>query len=114
MIDGVRLVELIRHIDDQVLAVRNHPRHRRVPPKFGENNVVCSAARGTIRGFHEHHVRWDYFCVVRGAAKSVSADAAEEVVEVAADKGEPWVTAALETYVLSERKPSLLVVPAGI
>lgn len=114
MIKGVRLIELVRHIDDRGYLYEVIHSTDDFLPKFGQNYVVCSPIRGAIRAFHRHDVLWDYFCVVRGTAKFVLADAADELAKAAAEKGEPCVPHVLDTFVLSERKPSLLVVPAGI
>ncbi len=113
MIEGVRLVELDRHIDDRGYLYEIIHSTDDFLHKFGQTYIVCSPARGTIRGFHKHSVLWDYFCVARGTAKFILADAPEDQVK-AATAASPCAPRALDTFVLSERKPSLLVVPAGV
>lgn len=114
MIDGVKLTELTRNVDDRGYLYEVIHATDDFLPKFGQVYVVSSPARGAIRAFHKHAVLWDYFCVVRGTAKFVLAKAPEEHAQSAANNGGECTPEALETYILTERKPSLLVVPPGI
>lgn len=111
MIEGVRLVELTRHEDDRGYLYEIIHSSDDFLAKFGQTYVVCSPTRGTIRAFHKHAVLWDYFCVVRGSAKFVLARVSQEEAQQASAAGRECTPDALETYVLSERKPALLVVP---
>lgn len=113
-IDGVQLVELARHEDDRGFLYEMIHATDSFVHKFGQVYVVCSPNRATVRAFHKHVVLWDYFCVVRGAGKFVLALAGDEELRRASDRGEECVPAALESYVLTERKPALLVVPPGV
>jgi dTDP-4-dehydrorhamnose 3,5-epimerase len=113
-IDGVQLVELVRHEDDRGFLYEMIHATDSFVHKFGQVYVVCSPVRGAVRAFHKHAVLWDYFCVVRGAGKFVLAQADDEEVRRSRDGGEECAPTALETYVLTERKPALLVVPPGI
>lgn len=112
--DDVQLIELVRHVDDRGYLYEIIHASDEFLHKFGQVYLVCSPVRGTIRAFHKHSVLWDYFCVPRGTAKIVLAQASEEDIQRAVDRGESCKADSMETYVLSERKPSLLVVPAGI
>jgi dTDP-4-dehydrorhamnose 3,5-epimerase len=114
MIDGAKLIELTRHVDDRGYLYEVIHATDDFLPKFGQVYVVSSPVRGTIRAFHKHEVLWDYFCVVRGTAKIILAKASEEDVQLASNNGGKHTPEALETYILSERKPALLVVPPGV
>lgn len=111
MIEGVQLVELVRHEDDRGYLYEIIHSTDEFLHKFGQTYVVCSPVRGTIRAFHKHAILWDYFCVVRGSAKFVVARSPQEETQRASAEGREYVPEALQTYVLTERKPSLLVVP---
>ena len=56
---------------------------------------------------------WMYIGVVRGSGKFVVARAEDDEVRAADSAGEQACPENLETFVLSERKPQLLVVPPG-
>lgn len=113
-IEGVRLVELTRHEDDRGYLFEIIHATDEFLPRFGQVYVVCSPVRGTIRAFHKHQRLWDYFCVVRGAAKFVLARMDDDALRARMAAGLPCTPEALQTLVLTERKPCLLVVPAGI
>ncbi len=104
---------LERHIDDRGYLYEVIHATDGFLPKFGQTYIVCSPVRGTIRAFHKHAVLWDYFCVAKGTAKFVLAREADAVVKEASDAQRVIKPEALETYVLSERKPSMLIVPPG-
>ena len=111
MIDGARVIELVRHEDDRGFLYEIIHSTDEFLPKFGQVYVVCSPVRGSVRAFHKHAVLWDYFCIVKGAAKFVLAKGSERGMRSALRQGKDFKPQALETYVLSERKPRLLVVP---
>ena len=113
LIEGVRVVPLERHIDDRGYLYEIIHTTDDFLPKFGQTYVVGSPVRGTIRAFHKHAVLWDYFCVARGTGKFVLARAPDGVVLAAAAAGKVLEPEALEVHVLSDRKPSLLIVPPG-
>ena len=113
-IAGVQLVELVRHEDDRGFLYEVIHATDSFVHKFGQVYVVCSPVRGAVRAFHKHAVLWDYFCVVRGAGKFVLALAGDEEIRRSRNEGEECAPTALGTYVLTERKPALLVVPPGI
>ena len=113
MIEGVRLVPLDRHIDDRGYLYEVIHATDDFLPRFGQTYVVCSPARGTIRGFHRHERLWDYLCVVHGTGKFVVARHADSDVQAADAAGLPVQPDQIETFVLSERQPSVLIVPPG-
>ncbi|MPZ48319.1 MAG: hypothetical protein GEU75_03235 [Dehalococcoidia bacterium] len=113
MIEGVRLIRLERHIDDRGYLYEIIHATDDFLPKFGQTYVVASPVRGTIRGFHRHHHLWDYFCVVRGAGKFVIARSHDRDTAAASEAGGVVIPDAIETFVLTERQPSLLVIPPG-
>ena len=61
-------------------------------------------ARGTIRGFHKHSKETKAFFVASGAAKFVAVD----------DREDSPTYKQINTFVLSQLNPSVLVVPTGI
>jgi dTDP-4-dehydrorhamnose 3,5-epimerase len=113
MIEGVQVISLERHIDDRGYLYEVIHATDDYLPKFGQTYVVASPARGTIRGFHRHDQLWDYFCVVRGTGKFVVVKANDAETAQASAAGGCIKPEAIETFILSERKPSLLVVPPG-
>ena len=56
MIKGVRLIELVRHIDDRGYLYKVIHSTDDFLHKFGQNYVVCSPIRGAIRAFYRHDV----------------------------------------------------------
>jgi len=61
--------------------------------------VVGNFARGTIRGFHLHHRETKMFYIIKGAAKFVAIDI-ENPERIC-------------TFIISERKPKIVVIPPG-
>ena len=114
VIDGVQVVELVRHEDDRGFLYEVIHATDSFVHKFGQVYVVGSPTRGTVRAFHKHAALWDYFCILRGAGKFVLAVADEEEVRRSRDGGTECVPTALQTFVLTERKPAVLVVPPEI
>ncbi len=113
MIEGVRVVPLERHIDDRGYLYEVIHATDDFLPKFGQTYVVGSPTRNTVRGFHRHDLLWDYFCVVKGAGKFLVASAPDAETLAASNSGKAVKPAELESFVLSELKPSLLIVPPG-
>jgi len=64
-------------------------------PEIKRVYVVGNFAKGVIRGFHGHDKEWKAYFVARGSSKTV----------VVHEDGE------ISSYVLTSRKPSVLVVP---
>ena len=113
MIEGVKVVPLERHIDDRGYLYEIIHQTDDFLPQFGQSYIVCSPARATIRGFHLHNQLWDYFCVARGTGKFVVAKAEPGGVTAASEAGKTIDPEQIETFVLSDRKPSILIVPPG-
>ena len=113
MIEGVRVVPLERHIDDRGYLYEIIHQSDDFLPRFGQSYIVCSPARNTVRGFHMHNQLWDYFCVARGTGKFVVARAAPSEVSAASEAGKTIAPEQIESFVLSDRKPSLLIIPPG-
>lgn len=61
-------------------------------------------SKGTIRGFHKHSREKKAFFVTSGAAKFVAVD----------DRKESPTYKQINTFVLSQLNPSVLIVPTGI
>ena len=104
MIEGVKLVNLVAHVDDRgylIEILRASDEHF---TKFGQAYIVGDMARGTIRAFHKHDVLWDWFFISHGSAKFALRD----------DRPDSPTYEQMETYVITQRNPSLLVVPPGV
>ncbi len=104
MIDGVKLVDLIARADDRgylIEILRATDQHF---TKFGQVYLVGNMSRGTIRAFHKHEVLWDWFFISHGSAKFALRD----------DRASSPTYAQMDTYVITQRNPSLLVVPPGV
>jgi dTDP-4-dehydrorhamnose 3,5-epimerase-like enzyme len=110
-LDGVQRIDLTTHGDDRGYLFEIIHATDAFLPRFGQVYVVCSPARGVIRAFHKHYRLWNYFCVVRGAAKFVLAKADDAMVTDCAENERACPAESLATFVLTERRPSLLVVP---
>lgn len=72
--------------------------------KFGQVYVAGSTTRGTIRAFHKHNKLWDYFFIGCGSAKFAFYD----------DRKTSPTYKKMDTVILTQRNPSLIVVPPGI
>ena len=104
MIEGVKLVNLIARVDDRgylIEILRASDEHF---TKFGQIYLVGNMTRGTIRAFHKHEVLWDWFFISHGSAKFALRD----------DRPASPTYGQMDTYVITERNPSLLVVPPGV
>ncbi len=104
MISDVKIVELVPRIDDRgylIEILRANDEHF---TKFGQVYLVGDMIRGTIRAFHKHEALWDWFFISHGSAKFALVDKRED----SGTSGE------INTIVLSDRKPQLLVVPPGV
>jgi dTDP-4-dehydrorhamnose 3,5-epimerase len=104
MIKDVKLVDLEPRIDDRgylVEILRASDEHF---TKFGQVYLVGDMTRNTIRAFHVHKVLWDWFFISHGSAKFALVD----------DRKDSPTYKEINTLVISERKPQLLVVPPGV
>jgi dTDP-4-dehydrorhamnose 3,5-epimerase len=107
MIKDVKLMPVKVNIDDRgyLIVFASHKR-KNIPniPKMGEVYAVGDFKHGTIRGFHKHLKTWYYFFLTRGAVKFVLVDDRKN----SSTKGE------INTFILNEKNPVLLVVPPGV
>lgn len=104
MIKDVKLVDLVPRIDDRgylVEILRANDEHF---TKFGQVYLVGDMVRGTIRAFHVHEVLWDWFFISHGTAKFALVD----------DRKDSPTHKEINTFIISDRKPQLLVVPPGV
>ena len=104
MIEGVKLVDLVARVDDRgylIEILRATDEHF---TKFGQVYIVGDMARGTIRAFHKHEVLWDWFFISHGSAKFALRD----------DRPDSPTYEQTDTCVITQRNPSLLVVPPGV
>ncbi|MDH5795880.1 MAG: dTDP-4-dehydrorhamnose 3,5-epimerase family protein [Candidatus Bathyarchaeota archaeon] len=104
------LVPLRAYVDDRgyLIEVIRKARPKTDPwsvcEKFGQVYLVGNFGKGTIRAFHKHEKLWDFFFISHGSAKFVLVD----------DRETSPTYRATGTFVISERNPSLLVVPPGV
>ena len=119
MIAGVKLVDLVVHFDDRgdlfevvhdfELPIEQIPisggSGSIMRAKFAQAYIVHNRMPYVVRAFHKHERLWDYFCIVHGSAVFCLVDDREEPKE---PKVKP------ECFVLTSRKPQLLVVPPGV
>ncbi len=104
MIKDVKVVDLVPRIDDRgylIEILRASDEHF---TKFGQVYLVGDMTRNTIRAFHVHKVLWDWFFISHGSAKFALVD----------DRKDSPTYKEINTLVISERKPQLLVVPPGV
>ena len=114
MIEGVRLVDLVVHSDDRgdlFEVIHDYELHKDVyegyveAPRFGLVYCVHNRMPYVVRAFYKHERLWDYFCIVHGSAVFCLVNDREEPKEL---RVKP------ERFVLTSRKPQLLVVPPGV
>lgn len=72
--------------------------------QIGQVYIVGDPARFTIRAFHKHEKIHDWFCIVNGSSKFAFVD----------DRQESPTYKLTDVFVISSRKPSLIVVPPGV
>ena len=104
MIKDVKVIELSANIDDRgslIEILRSSDPHF---TKFGQVYLVGDMTRNTIRAFHVHKVLWDWFFISHGSAKFALVDGRKE----------SQTFQEINTYILSERKPQILIVPPGV
>src|SRR3989338_9108758 len=101
-IDGLEVKDLTVNTDDRGYLYEIVHSHEL--PKFGQVYVVGDPARGALRAFHKHDVLWDLFCIVKGSAKFVFVD----------DRADSKTKGNMQTVVIGERSPKLIVVPPGV
>jgi dTDP-4-dehydrorhamnose 3,5-epimerase len=104
VIKEVKLVDLVANVDDRgylIEILRSTDEHF---TKFGQVYIVGDQVRNIIRAFHVHRVLWDWFFVCHGSAKFALVDGRND----SATNNE------INTFVLTDRKPQLLVIPPGV
>jgi dTDP-4-dehydrorhamnose 3,5-epimerase len=100
----LKLVPLVAYVDDRgylIEILRSTDPHF---TKFGQVYLVGDMVRGTIRAWHKHEVLWDFFFISHGSAKFALRD----------DHKDSPTYEEINTFVIGERNPSLLVVPPGV
>lgn len=65
---------------------------------------INNSQKGVVRGFHYHKNETKYFVVLRGMAKFVAINPGSE---------EQLVCDSIDTFVLTERKPQMVMIPPG-
>jgi len=104
MIKDVKIVDLVANVDDRgylIEILRSSDEHF---TKFGQVYIVGDNVRNIIRAFHVHEVLWDWFFISHGSAKFALVDGR---------KNSPTFEE-INTFILTDRKPQLLVVPPGV
>jgi len=103
VVDMVEAIPLEIYVDDRgflfevIRRIGGEEKHS-VCHKFGQVYIVQNPTRGTVRAFHRHRKLWDFFCIIRGRAKFCFVDELGNAKQ----------------YVLTARKPKLIVVPPTI
>ena len=104
MIKDVKKIDLIAHVDDRGYLIEILRANDDYFTKFGQVYLVGNFARGIIRAFHKHNILWDFFFISHGSAKFIFVD----------DRENSPTYKEVNTFVISSRNPSLLVVPPGV
>lgn len=104
MIKDVRKIDLVAHVDDRGYLIEILRASDDYFTKFGQVYLVGDFARGIIRAFHKHNLLWDFFFISHGTAKFIFVD----------DRPESSTYKEVNTFVVSSRNPSLLIVPPGV
>jgi len=109
-IKDVELISLKAYVDDRGYLIevirKAEPKTElwSVCDKFGQVYLVGDFVKGTIRAFHKHEILWDFFFISHGTAKFILVD----------DRKESPTYKEINTLIISERNPALLVVPPGV
>lgn len=103
-IKGLEVVPLEVHVDDRGYLIEIVRVTDPYIKKFGQVYVAGSTTRGTIRAFHKHAKLWDYFFIGSGSAKFAFYD----------DRKNSLTYKRMETIILTQRNPSLIIVSPGI
>ncbi len=104
MIKDVAKIDLVAHVDDRGYLIEIIRATDPYFTKFGQVYLVGNFAKGTIRAFHKHKILWDWFFISHGSAKFVLVD----------DRKDSPTYKEMNTFVVSSRNPSLIVVPPGV
>jgi len=100
MLPGVKLVTLDWKIDDRGYLAQVFHSADKLFPEAKRIYVVGNFERGMIRAFHGHKQESKYFFVLNGSVRFVLV-------------GMNLENPKIESYVISARKPQVLVVPPG-
>lgn len=95
---------LLARVDDRGYLIELLRANDKYFTKFGQVYLVGDFAQGTIRAYHKHDTLWDWFIITHGAAKFVLVD----------DRKDSPTYQTMNVFVISQRNPSLLVVPPGV
>lgn len=104
IIDGVFLIPLSVHLDDRGYVIELIRATDPFLKKFGQVYIAGTTSKGTIRAFHKHFKLWDYFFIATGSAKFAFYD----------DRKNSPTYKKMDTIILTQRNPSLIIVPPGI
>jgi len=127
-----RVIDLIQNVDDRGYLYEIIHGSDEYLDKFGQVYVVGDPVRNTIRAFHAHEELWDYFHIVKGSAKFILFP--KEAMDLATREQTDGTLEAIakgklnypggkevdslsfmkgQTFILTDRKPQCLIVPAG-
>lgn len=103
MIEGLQYNKVESFIDDRGFLSQILPEGDK---SFNIKRIYSTGnfSKGTIRGFHKHSRERKAFFVTSGAAKFVAVD----------DRKDSPTYKQIDTFVLSQLNPSVLVVPTGV
>ncbi len=104
MIKGLEIASLGVHVDDRGYVIELIRATDPYLKKFGQVYIAGTTVKGTIRGFHKHNKLWDYFFIAEGSAKFAFYD----------DRKNSPTYQKMETIILTQRNPSLIIVPPGV
>ena len=92
---SAKLVPVKIHADDRGFIYQIFQSSEQLFPEVKRVYIVGNFGKGIVRGFHRHLEEWKYFFVANGSAKFVLVDENKKI----------------DSYILSSKKPSVLVVP---
>ncbi|MFB5637519.1 MAG: dTDP-4-dehydrorhamnose 3,5-epimerase family protein [Nitrosarchaeum sp.] len=103
MIQGLQCNKVESFIDDRGFLSQILPEGDK---SFSIKRIYSTGnfSRGTIRGFHKHSKEKKAFFVLSGTAKFVAVD----------DRNDSSTYKQINTFILSQLNPSVLIVPTGI
>lgn len=100
MIEGVRIKQLTRHVDERGYVMEILRDDDEVFIKFGQV-YLSTCYPGVVKAWHAHERQTDNFCVIKGHAKIGLYDGRKD----SPTYGQT------ETYILGEMNPILLQIP---
>lgn len=104
VIKDVKIIPLVTRVDDRGYLIEIVHSDDKFFKKFGQVYLVGDFVRHTIRAFHKHQKLWDYFFISHGSAKFALVD----------DRPKSSTYKKIMTVVISERNPTVLVIPPGV